>query len=203
MWMLDCMSLHLAKSYRPILLCLESQIYLVPLCPLMLDVLYFSRAHLHVVNFSTGLKQTHSLIWYLYLRIKRACRQPMEWQQLQTSAQHEVWSLIETLEAARRRLDVDQTELRSISPRTTVAVQTYYRVTLQRMDACIDILKNLHTELWRMNNPPLELLHQCTTWDGGQQCNTGDPGTLHPTNWIEASRFWPSVGRNRMPSRWH
>ena len=93
------------------------------------------------------------------MRIKRACRQPMEWQQLQTS----VWSLIVTLEAARRRLDVDQTELRSISPRTTVAVQTYYRVTLQRVDACIDILKNLHTELWRMNNPPLELLHQCTT----------------------------------------
>ena len=103
----------------------------------------------------------------------------MEWQQMQTSAQLEVWSLIETLEAARRRLDFDQAQLRSISPRTTVAVQTYYRVTLQRVDACIDILKNLHTELWRMNNLPVELLHQCTTGDEGQQCNTGDPGTLH------------------------
>ena len=91
----------------------------------------------------------------------------MEWQQLQTSTQHEVWSLIETLEAARRRLDFDQTELRSMSPRTTVAVQTYYQVTLQRVDACVDILKNLHTELWRMNNLPLEPTHQCTTGDDG------------------------------------
>ena len=140
-------------------------------------------------KFFRRLKHTHSLIWYLYLRIKHTCRQPMEWQQLQTSAQHEVWSLIETLEAARRRLDFDQTELRSISPRTTVAVQTYYRVTLQRVDACIDILKNLRTELWRMNNLPLELI---------QQCNTGDAGTLHPTNWIDESRFWPNVGRNRV-----
>ena len=94
----------------------------------------------------------------------------MEWQQLQTSAQHEAWSLIETLEAARRRLDFDQTELRSISPRTTVAVQTYCRVTLQRMDACIDILKNLRTELWRMNNLPLELIHQCNTGDQHWRC---------------------------------
>ena len=114
---------------------------------------------------SSQLKHIHSVIWSLYLRIKRACRQPMEWQQLQTS----VWSLIETLEAARRRLDFDQTELRSISPLTTVAVQTYYRVTLQRVDACIDILKNLHTELWRMHNLPLELIHQCTTGNDGQQ----------------------------------
>jgi len=43
------------------------------------------------------------------------------------------------------------------------------------------ILKNLHTELWRMNLP-LELIHQCTTGDDGQQCTTGDAGTLHPTN---------------------
>ena len=91
----------------------------------------------------------------------------MEWQQTQTSSQHEVWSLIETFEAARRRLDFDQAELRSISLRTTVAVQTYYRVTLQRVDACIDILKNLHTELWRMNNLPLEPTHHWTTGDDG------------------------------------
>ena len=94
---------------------------------------------------------------------------------MQTSAQLEVWSLIETLEAAPRRLDFDQTELRTISPRTTAC----YQVTLQRVDACIDILKNLHTELWRMNNLPLELIHQCTTGDDGQQCNT-DTGTLYP-----------------------
>ena len=119
----------------------------------------------------------------------RTYRQPMEWQQLQTSTQHEVWSLIETLEAARRRLDFDQTELRSMSPRTTVAVQTYYQVTLQRVDACVDILKNLHTELWRMNNLPLELLHQCTTGDEGQQCNTEDPGKLHSANCSDESRF--------------
>ena len=105
----------------------------------------------------------------------------MESQQMQTSAQHEVWSLIENLEAARRRLDFDQAQLRSISPRTTVAVQTYYRVTLQRVDVCIDILKNLHTELWRMNLP-LELIHKCTTGDDGKRCTTGDAGALHPTN---------------------
>jgi len=28
-----------------------------------------------------------------------------------------------------------------MSPRTTVAVQTYYRVTLPRVDACIDIFE--------------------------------------------------------------
>ena len=116
----------------------------------------------------------------------------MEWQQTQTSAQHEVWSLIETFEAARRRLDFDQTELRSISPLTTVAVQTYYRVTLQRVDACIDILKNLHTELWRMHNLPLELIHQCTTGNDGQQCNTGDAGTLPPTNESTSLDFDPT-----------
>ena len=49
MWLLDCMSLHLAKSYKPILLRLERQIYVVPLCPLMLDVLCFSRASLDVL----------------------------------------------------------------------------------------------------------------------------------------------------------
>ena len=43
------------------------------------------------------------------------------------------------------------------------------------------ILKNLHAELWRMNRP-LELVHQCTTGNDGQQCTTGDAGTLHPTN---------------------
>ena len=42
----------------------------------------------------------------------------MEWQQMQTSAQHEVWSLIETLEADRGTLDFDRTQLRSVSPRT-------------------------------------------------------------------------------------
>ena len=101
----------------------------------------------------------------------------MEWQQLQTSTQHEVWSLI---------------ELRSISPRTTVAVQAYYRVTLQRVDACVDILKNLHTELWRMHNLPLELIHQCTTGNDGQQCNTGDAGTLPPTNESTSLDFDPT-----------
>ena len=139
----------------------------------MLYGLFDSANALHVAKFSAGsniAKHTHSLIWYLYLSIKHTCRQPMEWQQLQTSAQHEAWSLIETLEAARRRLDFDQTELRSISPRTTVAVQTYCRVTLQRVDACIDILKNLRTELWRMNNLPLELIHQCNTGDQHWRC---------------------------------
>ena len=48
----------------------------------------------------------------------RPCRGPMEWQQMQTSAQHEVWSLIETLEADRGTLDFDRTQLRSVSPRT-------------------------------------------------------------------------------------
>ena len=87
----------------------------------------------------------------------------MEWQQLQMSAESEVWSLIETLEDARRKLHINQQEIRSISSRNTVAVQTYYRVTLERVDACIDILKNLHTELWRINNAPLWDLHRCST----------------------------------------
>ena len=101
----------------------------------------------------------------------------MEWQQLQMSAESEVWSLIETLEDARRKLHINQQEIRSISSRNTVAVQTYYRVTLERVDACIDILKNLHTELWRINNAPLWDLHRCSTGDEGRQCNAGDPAT--------------------------
>ena len=99
----------------------------------------------------------------------------MEWQQLQTSAQHEVWSLI---------------ELRSISPRTTVAVQAYYRVTLQRVDACVDILKNLHAELWRMNNLPLELIHQCTTMENtffGPHYISFGPGHFY---WTLLQFFW-------------
>ena len=128
MWMLDCMSLHLAKSYKPILLCLESQIYLVPLCPLMLDVLYFSRAHLHVVNFSAGLKQTHSLIWYLYLRIKRTCRQPMEWQQLHdlgaASGLVSDWNLRSC-----------STQIGCWSDRTTIHFSSYY-------SSCADLLSS-------------------------------------------------------------
>ena len=94
--------------------------------------------------------------------------------------------------------------LAGAASRNTVAVQTYYSIEWRFcVDVCIDILKNLHTELWRMNNLPLELLHQCTTGDEGQQCNTEDPGKLHSANCSDESRFWPSVGRNRMPSRWH
>ena len=48
--------------------------------------------------FFRRLKHIHCLIWYLYLHW-HPFRGPMEWQQMQTSAQHEVWSLIETLEA--------------------------------------------------------------------------------------------------------
>ena len=73
----------------------------------------------------------------------------MEWQQMQTSAQHEVWSLIETLEAAPRRLDF-------WPDRTTIHFSSYYSLLSSDASACgrlpIDILKNLHTELWRMNN---------------------------------------------------